>query len=672
MTSALENSRVDRSSLSNYQSVVSQDLHLQWTLDFAKEIIFGSATHTIKVLESGTATVDFDTSNLHIEGATIDGDDATYYYDGETGPLGRKLCVEIPGPLQVEGRIFDITFRYATDPAASAIQWLDAKGTTGGEQPFVFTQSQAIHARSLFPCMDSPAVKVPYSAEIRAPAWCTVLMSALQVSDAVEEEGAKVFKWKQPVRTPAYLVALAAGRLESREISPRVRVWAEPEVIKAAAYEFAETEEFLSTAESLTCPYAWTRYDVLCLPPSFPYGGMENPCLTFATPTLLAGDRSLADVIAHEIAHSWTGNLVTNATWEHFWLNEGWTVWLERKITSKFKGGVEHSLLSAEIGWKALEDSVKMLGGDEGRYTALVWPLSGEDPDDAFSSVPYEKGFNLLYYLEGIVGTTAFESFAKAYISKYQFSTVTSADFKNYFCTYFCDNAAINSLDWHSLYHSKGMPKQTPDFSNALSKGSKDLAARWTNPDTACPDSGSGPAGVSKADIAAWSSQQTCVFLETLLQYNAKNTPLSGDMVEKMDLAYGFTASNNAEIKFRWQTLCLQCECTWIIPHVMEFLGSQGRMKFVRPLHRSLKNAKIGQNGKLARDSFAANSAKYHPIARKMIAQDLSAVVKYASSKSKSPSSVNPPADNQRSSLMAVAGVVAVAAAVAFAVLRKK
>ena len=205
MTSALENSRVDRSSLSNYLSVVSQDLHLEWTLDFTKEIIFGSATHTLKVLVSNTVTVNFDTSNLHIEGATVDGEEAKYFYDGETGALGRKLCVEIPTPLRVEGRIFDVTFRYATDPSASAIQWLDAKGTTGGEQPFVFTQSQAIHARSLFPCMDSPAVKIPYSAEIRAPAWCTVLMSALEVSCAVEENGIKTFKWKQPVPTPAYL-----------------------------------------------------------------------------------------------------------------------------------------------------------------------------------------------------------------------------------------------------------------------------------------------------------------------------------------------------------------------------------------------------------------------------------------------------------------------------------
>ena len=345
------------------------------------------------------------------------------------------------------------------------------------------------------------------------------------------------------------------------------------------------------------------------------------------------------------------------------------SVFTEFHVIHRIKGSEDNRLLSAQIGWSDLEDSVKVMGGNEGKFTALVWPLSGEDPDDAFSSVPYEKGFNLLYYLEGIVGSTAFERFAKAYISKYQFETVTSADFKSYFMTYFSENADVKKLDWNSLYHSTGMPQHVPDFSNALSKCSKDLAKRWIDAST----QRSAPIGVSKRDILGWSSQQTCVFLETLLQHNATNAPLVCEVVEKMDLVYEFTASNNSEIKFRWQTLCLQCECVWIIPHVMDFLASQGRMKFVRPLHRSLKNARIGQNGKLARDSFKVNGPKYHPIARKMIAQDLSVVTSVAPAKSNSPSAVNPPAKSGDStSWVTVASVLAVVAAIAFAVLRKK
>jgi leukotriene-A4 hydrolase len=246
------------------------------------------------------------------------------------------------------------------------------------------------------------SVKTTYTATVTAPNWCTVLMSALEnftpssplkpAKGGEEEKGEKnTFFWTQPVPTPAYLIALAAGELASKDISNRVRIWSEPSVVEAAWFEFSQTEDFLVAAEKITgCPYEWTRYDVLCLPPSFPYGGMENPCLTFATPTLLAGDKSLADVIAHEIAHSWTGNLVTNHTWNHFWLNEGWTVWLERKIISKVNNNADFGKLSAQIGWKHLVDDVLRMGQND-PFTSLVWPLNGQDPDDAFSSVPYEK-----------------------------------------------------------------------------------------------------------------------------------------------------------------------------------------------------------------------------------------------------------------------------------------
>lgn len=301
--------------------------------------------------------------------------------------------IAVPEHLRLKDSFFDVKIEYTANSSASAMQWLDAASTKGGEYPYLFTQCQAIHARSMFPCQDTPGVKATYSAEVTAPEWCTVLMSALSdnsMVSAVNKGVPGVFGWSQPVPTCAYLVAIAAGNLESRDISKRVRVWSEPEMIEAVAFEFSETEEFLKAAEGLTCDYQWTRYDVLCLPPSFPYGGMENPCLTFATPTLLAGDRSLADVIAHEIAHSWTGNLVTNATWEHFWLNEGWTVWLERKISAKVRGSDEFFKLSATNGWKTLVDSVNGFG-KEHEYTKLVRAPTDDDPDESFSSIPYEK-----------------------------------------------------------------------------------------------------------------------------------------------------------------------------------------------------------------------------------------------------------------------------------------
>ncbi|RYH25595.1 hypothetical protein EON65_15425 [archaeon] len=392
---------IDWSSFSNPSEVVSTNIRLEWHLDFDNHVIFGAVEHVMKVVTAKATEIYFDSSDISITGDVLINNEVAAFSLADKHPvLGTKITVEIPEAFRFEGASFTVLFQYSISPQASAVQWLHAAATKGGKHPYIFTQSQAIHARSLLPCMDSPGVKTPYSAVVTAPKWCTVLMSAL--ADSTENitsrlstfpipEGSSKFHWTQPVPTPAYLIALAGGNLVSKDISERVRVWSEPEVIESAHFEFAETEEFVQAAEVITgCAYQWRRYDVLCLPPSFPYGGMENPCLTFATPTLLAGDRSLADVIAHEIAHSWTGNLVTNLTWDHFWLNEGWTVWLERKITSKVKDNDEVGRLSAQIGYKHLLDDVKRMGHDN-PFTCAVWPLNGQDPDDAFSSVPYEK-----------------------------------------------------------------------------------------------------------------------------------------------------------------------------------------------------------------------------------------------------------------------------------------
>lgn len=394
-----EYSKIDYSSQSNPFEVVITHAEIEWKLNFKHKSISGGVKHSMKVLIEGCRYACFDSSALEISSVSIGSesslDDAEYTIDSAHPVLGSKIIVMIPKEYRSKDSIFSVYFKYKVCSNASAVQWLDAAATKGGKNPFVFTQCQAIHARSLLPCMDSPGVKFTYSATVRAPLWCTVLMSALESKkmkfNKTKKDFENLFSFHQPVAIPAYLIALAAGVLSTVEISSRVKIWSEPEVINDASFEFSQTEEFLSVAESLTCPYPWERYDVLCLPPSFPYGGMENPCLTFATPTLLAGDKSLADVIAHEIAHSWTGNLVTNHTWSHFWLNEGWTVWLERKIMAAFKNDNEVFKLSAQSGFKGLRNDVDRMGNDSG-FTQLVWPLEdGQDPDDAFSRVPYEK-----------------------------------------------------------------------------------------------------------------------------------------------------------------------------------------------------------------------------------------------------------------------------------------
>lgn len=342
---------------------------------------------------------------------------------------------------------------------------------------------------------------------------------------------------------------------------------------------------------------------------------MENPMLTFATPTLLAGDKSLADVIAHEISHSWTGNLVTNSTWEHFWLNEGWTVWLERKIMSRMKG-IEFLKLSSQGGWTHLADDINNLGVDN-KYTMLCWPMIlGEDPDDGFSSVPYEKGFNLLWMLENIVGTPEFEEFAKAYIQKFKSSTVTSGAFKDFFVSHFSAapsdvKAKIDSIDWIKIFHTTGMPAYEADFSNSLSTVAEKLAEQWIDYATNNTD-----INATRDDIKGWNTKQVSIFLEKLLE----NGSLSSETILKLDQFYDFTASNNSEIKFRWQSLAIMCSADFIIPHVVKFITSQGRMKFTRPLYRYLYNSKYKD---VAIETFTKNASIYHPICRKMVQSDL-------------------------------------------------
>lgn len=433
------------------------------------------------------------------------------------------------------------------------------------------------------------------------------------------------FYFEQKVVIPAYLLCLAVGHLQSRDVGPRTSVWSEPSVVDKAAHEFGEAEEFIASAEAIMGQeYVWGRYDILCLPPSFPFGGMENPCLTFVTPTLLAGDRSLANVVAHEVAHSWTGNLITNHTWEHFWLNEGWTVWLERKIKAAMAGAkaggaadMTYYDFDAISGWKHLADDVARFGADH-PFTTLSPPLSDDDPDDAFSSVPYEKGFNLLHYLTDVVGGHAvFEDFAKAYIAHFKYTTLTTYDFKTFFCGW-CSGRGIDCspVDWETWLTRPGMPPVQPHFDNVHGERCVALAEQWLSADTSA---------AAASDVAGWSSPHFISFLEHLLSRLGETPALAAKLplaeLQRMDSLYSFTPTQNSEMRFRWQRLCILLKAEFIVPHVVAFLKEQGRMKFVRPLYRELFAWEAQKNVAVA--TFKERKSNYHPICTKMLAQDL-------------------------------------------------
>lgn len=427
-----------------------------------------------------------------------------------------------------------------------------------------------------------------------------------------ESTSTSVFCWSQKVPIPSYLIAIVCGKMESRDIGPRTRVWAEASVVDNAAYEFEQTEQFIQYAEDITGQeYVWGRYDLVCLPPSFPYGGMENPCLTFVTPTLLAGDRSLSDVVAHEIAHSWTGNLVTNETWKDFFLNEGWTVWLQRKIMARIHGK-EYFDFDSIIGWRHLQESIDHFGENH-PFTAMVPEIEGVDPDDSFSSVPYEKGFNFLYYLSRIVGEENFEEFAKAYIQKFKFITVSTGQFWSFFCEYF-DEKSISyaDVDFEAWKSSTGMPPTHVEFDTTLSKVCHEAADQWLSKND------------SDVDVTAWTSSQFVVMLESIIGSLEKSkTNMPHPTLKRMEEIYKLSSTKNSEIRFRWQTLCIRAGAEFIFPQVEFFLKEQGRMKFVRPLFSEL--LKSSEGTKLARRIFSESKTNYHPIAQKMLAKDLEA-----------------------------------------------
>ncbi|KAJ3135866.1 Leukotriene A-4 hydrolase [Geranomyces variabilis] len=614
----------DPNSFANTDEIKINHSHLALDVDFEKRILAGSVTHTATVVGKNVSQFVLDTSFLSINDvALIDGANSSdaqklkFELAERDEKFGSRLTIHFASPV-AEGQVVNVRIAYATTENCTALQWLTPSQTVGKKFPYLFSQCQAIHARSMVPIMDTPGVKITYSADITGPANLRALMSAIRTGEETVGDK-KVFHFKQETSIPSYLIALCVGNLASIKIGPRSTVWSEPEVIEAAAWEFASTEEFIVTGENLLTPYDWGIYDLLVLPASFPYGGMENPCLTFVTPTLLAGDRSLVDVVAHEISHSWFGNLVTTQNWEHFWLNEGFTVFLERKIAGRLHGQAVLEF-DAIIGLKALTESVDHYAEiKRPEFTCLCPRLENQDPDEAFSSVPYEKGFNFLFYLEkALGGPSVFEPYLKAHVQKFAHKSINTDDFKKYLYEFYADKegktAVLEAVDWEAWFHKPGMPPVTNHFDDSLAVACQQLADEW---DAARSDPSAAPS--SRAAWDAFTSNQKVMFLEKLLQ---KPHHLPASVLAHFSTLYTMSTIQNAEIRFRWQWLCLIAGYQPIFPEVAAFLGQVGRMKFVRPLYRALD--KCGAEGReVAKQTFLKNRTFYHPICAAMVAKDL-------------------------------------------------
>ncbi|XP_045502031.1 leukotriene A-4 hydrolase isoform X2 [Colias croceus] len=569
---AMALSPLDPSSHSRPELAIIKHVDLKLNVDFENKQLSGIADLTINALDNINELI-LDSSDITIESIeTEDGKSLEYRLDNPVPNYGSKLTIPLAEPATVDQKI-KIRIKYKTSPTATALQWLDAKQTSGKKYPYMFSQCQPIHARSILPCQDSPAVKFTYNAEVTAPEPFTVLMSAIR-----GDSNSTTYTFRQPVPIPSYLLAIAVGVLESRELGPRSHVWSEKEEIERSAWEFANTEKYLQAAEKLCGPYQWSQYDLLVLPPSFPYGGMENPCLTFVTPTLLAGDRSQADVIVHEIMHSWTGNLVTNRNFEHFWLNEGFTVFLERKVGASLIEDKEEAKRSRDfsslLGLQELDETVHQLGVDNA-LTRLVVNLTNVHPDDAFSTVPYEKGSLFLRYLEDLFGgPEVFDDFLRSYLNKFQRQSIDTEQFKAHLFEYFKENEALKKVDWETWLHKSGMPPVIPAYDTSMTKAVTDLRAKISNVKTT----------FDYNDIMTFTPQQIINFLQDLIDGDA----LPVDRLQKMGDTYKIATSKNTEITYRWLRLCIKSRDESKINEILQFVNSQGRMKYVRPIYRDL------------------------------------------------------------------------------------
>ncbi|XP_077091079.1 leukotriene A-4 hydrolase [Siphateles boraxobius] len=602
----------DPSSFSSISNCSTKHLNLIYHVDFDRHVLKGKVALTVEVLKDKFSFLTLDSKDLKIFKVSANGQAAQFALGTQHKFNGSPLEITLPFELS-RGQHVIVEIEYETSPSAIALQWLSPKQTAGKKQPYLFSQCQATHCRTMVPCQDSPSVKHTYYAQVSVPKEMVALMSALRDGQEPDPSDSSrvIYRFRQPVPMPSYLIAIVVGALESREIGPRSRVWSEKECVEEAAFEFSEAETMLKTAESLAGPYVWGQYDILVLPPSFPYGGMENPCLTFVTPTVLAGDRSLAGVIAHEISHSWTGNLVTNRTWEHFWLNEGHTVYIERMI-ARCMESEQLRQFKAIGGWKELQESVKQFGANN-VLTNLVPNLHEVNTDEAFSSVPYEKGFALLYHLEELMGgPEVFMGFVKSYIQLFAYGSVTTEEWKNYLFTYFKDKVDIlNKVDWNAWMHTPGMPPVKPQYDTTMADACTALCQRWVKAKEGDLTS------FTEADLKQLNSHQLIEFVALLLQ----EEPLPLSHVKKMQEVYQLNSVKNSEVRFRWLRVCVRAHWEEAVPLALKMASDQGRMKFTRPLFKEVYN--FSKYSDEAVKTFKEHRGAMHPVTAMLVAKDL-------------------------------------------------
>ncbi|NBB53397.1 aminopeptidase [Rhizobium sp. CRIBSB] len=574
---------------------------LDLTANFEARTLSGTATLDVTA-QPGATQIILDTRNLDIRAVRSPEGPLTFSLGAEDPILGRPLTITFPAFQGDETR--KILIDYATRPDAAALQWLTPAQTAGGQKPYLFSQGQAILTRTWVPTQDSPGIRQTYSARITAPAGLHAVMSAESLTPEGEAaaNGARSYRFRMTNPVPPYLIALAIGDIDFEQVGTRTGVWTEPSRLQAAAAEFSEMGKMVDAAEALYGPYRWGRYDLLILPPSFPFGGMENPRLTFATPTVIAGDKSLVSLVAHELAHSWSGNLVTNATWADFWLNEGFTTYFENRIMEAVYGR-DRALMLQTLGWGDLQETLASTAPAD---TRLHIDLLGRDPDDGMTDIAYEKGAAFLRTIERIVGRERFDAWLKGYFERNAFRPMTTemflADIRANLVK--GDTALEQRLMLDAWVYQPGLPSnaQAP-VSNAFVP--VDAAAKAFFADK-------GPA--SAIPWSGWSTQERQRFLAWRPEGLRPGTDwLSNPQLADLERTLNLANEGNSELTFAWLQIAVAHRYQPAVPRLEQFLTTQGRRKFVLPLFTSLW-AEGDWGRPIATRLYARARPGYHPV----------------------------------------------------------
>ncbi len=616
-TEVFADSVFDNHSYSNINKIRTKHLHIDLDVNFENKTVYGIARH--EMINNGTDTAIFDIKALDIQKITLGKKGQEKETDFIIGQWDKDSILGQPLMVKIDPKTTLINIYYKTTEKTEAIDWLSPELTSGKKHPFMYTQGEAILTRSWIPLQDSPANRITYSASVTVPEGLLPVMSA-ENPIKTDKKGIYEFKMEQPI--PSYLIAIAVGNLTYKKLGENCGIYSEPELIGQCSSEFIDLPKMINAAENLYGKYQWGQYDLLMLPYSFPFGGMENPRLTFVNPTVLAGDRSLVSLIAHELAHSWSGNLVTNRSWDDFWLNEGFTVYFENRIMESLYGK-EISDILAQVELQELHNEIQYISeSDHPEDTKLKLKLSGRNPDDGMTSIAYTKGAFFLKTLEKEIGREKFDKFLRSYFKTYAFKTVNTELFVDYLKVNLLEpnDSDFNAEEW---IYKEGLPKNCYTIHSTRIDNVQQLAKRFENGENIFEEvkwlkingRKKRKKQIIRLDRSKYITQEWQFFIRELPE------KIDVKLLKRLDANLNFKDWGNSEIIFEWYLLGIKSGYVELRPSIEKFLLKIGRRKYIAPIYQEL--SKSPENLKWAREVFEKGKNNYHSISRNTVQEML-------------------------------------------------